>query len=56
MEHIKLFKCLYVYQVTILSLNFVPWKPFQVIKDSTSVFEAGLDCQNVSNPNIRQID
>ena len=23
MEHIKLFKCLYMYQVTILSLNFV---------------------------------
>ena len=58
MEHIKLFnKCLYMYQVTILSLNFVAMETiFDNIKESTSVFEAGLDCQNVYNPNIRQIN
>ena len=44
MEHIKLFKRLYMYQVTILCLNFIVRKPFDVIKDSTSVFEADLDC------------
>ena len=42
MEHIKLFKCLYMYQVTIYTS--LPLKPFDVIKDSTSVFEEGLSC------------
>ena len=28
----------------------MPWKPFDVIKDSTSVSEVGLNCQNVYNP------
>ena len=45
MEHIKLFKCLYMYKVTRLFLDFVVIKkPFDVIRDSTSVFEAGLGC------------
>ena len=44
MEHIKLFKCLYMYKVTRLFLNFVAIVPFDVIKDSNSVFEAGLGC------------
>ena len=44
MEHVKLFKCLYMYQVTILCLNLVAMETFDIIKDSTSVFEAGLGC------------
>ena len=36
MEHKKLYKCLFMYQVTILCLNFVAME--------TSVFEAGLGC------------
>ena len=44
MEHKKLFKCQYMYQVATLCLNFVAMETFDVIKDSTSVFDAGLGC------------
>ena len=33
-----------MYQVSILCLNFGAMETFDVIKDSTSVFEAGLGC------------
>ena len=44
MEHNKLFKCLHMYQVTILCLNIVALEIFDVIKGSTSVFEADPGC------------
>ena len=44
MEYIKLFKCLYTYKYLYYLSTSLPWKPFDVIKDSISVFEAGLGC------------
>ena len=43
MELIKLFKCLYMYKVTRLFLNFVAIETFRRHQSSTSVFEAGLE-------------
>ena len=50
MEHIKLFKCIIISELRCHENHFTS------SKTAPLCFEAGLDCQNVYNPNIRQIN
>ena len=59
MEHIRngtfISDSYYLCEVTILCLNFLTWKPFDVIKDSTPVFETQSLLLDICNSNITQI-